>query len=378
MAAPLSVCFVALNSFSLFRRSSEVSHIGGAEAQQYEIACYLRDQGHRVTFIVKDHGQPARMEHEGITVLSAYQQDAGLPVLRFFHPRWSGLAAAMQAADAQIYYQRSSGAETGQVALWCARHKRRFVYGVASGGDCMAALPAINRAMDRQLFRIGLRRADCIVAQTDTQKSLLRSDFDLDSVVIPNVIRRPEASPESGDQQTKRVPKSVLWVGRVAPVKRVEWILEIATAQPDYQFRLVCGLNHKTDYAVRLVEQLEQLSNVTLIDSMSRPELFVEYQKASVLLLTSRMEGFPNVFIEAWLAGTPVLSTFDPDQLVLNNRLGWIEDTQAALIARLAGGLFESQEQEAGMRDRVLRYAQEHHAPEVLLPRFETMLRSLL
>lgn len=372
MTQPLSICFVALNSYSLFEQSNQVRHIGGAESQQYEMACYLRDQGHRVSFIVKDHGQPDEIQHDGITVYSAYQADAGLPVLRFFHPRWSSVARAMRRADADIYYQRSSGSETGQVALWCRSNKRKFVYGIASEGDCVPELPFISRGMDRSLFRFGLRQADRVVAQTARQAQLLQIHFGREATVIPNVIRPPESLEAPPRQQD-----TLLWVGRIAPVKRVEWIVALAKTQPHYAFRLVGGVNAESDYTRKLIDELQALPNVTLIPSMPRPRLFDEYRKASVLLLTSELEGFPNVFIEAWLCGTPVLSTFDPDQLVSTKGLGWIAQTQQALQERLAAGLFPSLDAEAAMRAHVAEYARRQHAPEQVLPRFEALLQTL-
>jgi hypothetical protein len=79
-----------------------------------------------VSFVTLDYGQPDGIQHHGITVYKAYAPDSGLPVLRFVHPRWTGLWAAMARADADVYYTRCAGYEVGQATLWCRRHRRRF------------------------------------------------------------------------------------------------------------------------------------------------------------------------------------------------------------------------------------------------------------
>ena len=49
---------------------------------------------------------------------------------------------------------------------------------------------------------------------------------------------------------------------------------------------------------------------------------------ASLLLSTSDGEGFPSVFLEAWAAGTPVVSIqIDPDHKIRDGELGVVAGT---------------------------------------------------
>jgi len=53
------------------------------------------------------------------------------------------------------------------------------------------------------------------------------------------------------------------------------------------------------------------------------------YQIANskALISTSPMEGFPNIFIEAWACGIPVLSlSFDPGGVIKREQLGEVAD----------------------------------------------------
>jgi glycosyltransferase involved in cell wall biosynthesis len=49
---------------------------------------------------------------------------------------------------------------------------------------------------------------------------------------------------------------------------------------------------------------------------------------AILLVNTSELEGFPNVFLEAWSCGTPVATLgVDPDGLIHDEGLGWVCDS---------------------------------------------------
>ena len=77
-------------------------HIGGAEVQQVRIASWLAERCYSVSFVTLDHGQPDGINVTGVTVRKAYAAEDGIRGLRFIHPRWSGLWAAMSRANADL------------------------------------------------------------------------------------------------------------------------------------------------------------------------------------------------------------------------------------------------------------------------------------
>jgi len=66
--------------------------------------------------VVADYGQRDAAEWEAIRVFKAYRPDAGIPVLRFIHPRWTGMWSALARADADLYYTSCAGMHVGLVA----------------------------------------------------------------------------------------------------------------------------------------------------------------------------------------------------------------------------------------------------------------------
>ena len=98
------VCFVGLWNLSVLAR--EYAHLGagGAQLQQVSLARHLVERGLDVSMVVADLGQADGRIWDRIRTFKAYRPDAGVPLLRFFHPRWTGLWGAMRRADADVYY----------------------------------------------------------------------------------------------------------------------------------------------------------------------------------------------------------------------------------------------------------------------------------
>src|SRR5205814_8327805 len=133
--------------------------------------------GYRVSLMCLGFGRPGGAEVDGITVYSTDRPDAGLPLLRFFHPRVSAMWRAMREVDADVYYQRSSAMLTGVVAEFCRRHGKRSVYAAASDVDFIPGHQPIRFGRDRWLFERGLARVDRIVVQNAGQRENCRRHY---------------------------------------------------------------------------------------------------------------------------------------------------------------------------------------------------------
>lgn len=370
------ICFVALNSFNLVSNQGDMGHIGGAEVQQWLAANWLRERGFQISFITLDHGQADRSQHNGFTVYKAYNSKSGLPGIRFIWPRWSGLWSALQRANCDIYYQRGAGLETGQVALWCRLNRRKFVHAVAHEPDCTPELPMLIKFRERLLFRYGLRSADAIIAQTEAQQSLLLHHFERRSYLIKNCALSPSSEGDHVAPTKHLANRSVLWIGRLSPVKRFEWLLDLAAKMPDINFIAIGGANKSSEYDRSLQDIALTLPNVKMIGEVQYAKMHEYYLTAAVLCCTSLKEGFPNVFLEAWREGIPVVSTVDPDGTVTKNNLGFIANSVAELSHHL-NIIFANENKYIELSNNCRSYFRDNHIPERTLPALEQLLMTL-
>jgi len=327
-----SICFVGLANLPVLAREYGRHGVGGAELQQTLLAKALAAQGYDVSMVVADYGQPDGAAWDGIRTYKAYRTEAGIPVLRFIHPRWTGLWAAMKRARANIYYTSCAGALLGQVVLFARLHGARVAFRIASNSDCDPSALLIRYWRDKRLYRYGLRRADLVLAQTPEQQQALLKNFRRESRVVASMT----------DTNGRRLSFEerdicVLWVGNIRALKRPELLLEAARKLPRLQFHIIGG---PMPGAEALYEQVRaaalQVPNVRFHGPVPYQEVGDFYERARVFVGTSEIEGFPNTYLQAWARGTPVVAFLDPEHLIARNGMGRAVTSVAQMCAEIA------------------------------------------
>ncbi len=375
LAIPLipSVCFVAHNAYGALA-GLDTGHIGGIERQQSLMARWMADHGHDVSMITWDEGQDDGKSIHGVKVFKLCRREDGKPGLRFFHPRWTGLARAMKRADADIYYYNCGDLGLGQVALWTSRHGKKTVYSVASDPDCDPQLPTLKPLRERTLYRYGLQHTDLVVAQTLRQKDMLQDGFGIRAEVIPMPCAGFANGSDLHDSE-ERTPR-ILWVGRFSREKRLEWLLDVAQNLPQYVFDVAGAANARTDYARVLLQRAGKMPNVVLHGRLVHHDLGALYRRARLLCCTSVFEGFPNTFLEAWSVGLPIVSTFDPDQVIARKGLGKTACSMDELCTGITAFLENPKLwQETSTAAQV--YFHTHHTLEAVMPRFVQLFQQI-
>jgi glycosyltransferase involved in cell wall biosynthesis len=313
-AAPLRrphLCFVAPYVWPVLSGDPNIQVVGGAEVQQSILARLFAAAGYPVSMITLDYGQPSPTRVDGITVHKAFREGAGIPVLRFLHPRLTTMWRALREADADVYYQRSSAMWTGVVAEFCRRHGKRSIYAGASDRDFETGQEQITHARDRWLFRRGLARVDRIVAQNPFQRESCRRNHQREALVIPSCYVPPAHARRAGLEHDR-----VLWVGTIHDYKRPHWFLDIAERLPHRRFVMIGGPSVggerlKPGYFEEVSARAARLPNVEFTGFLPLAEVERWFDRARLLVLTSVYEGMPNVFLQAWARGVPTVASVD-------------------------------------------------------------------
>lgn len=365
------ICFVGLASLPVLAPEFEQYGMGGAELQQTLLAKALARRGFQVSMVVGDYGQQDGAAWSGVHTYKASRPREGVPVLRFVHPRWTKLVAALRRAAADVYYLSTAGAQVGQVALWASRNGRRMIYWVASDADCEPARLLISFWRDRKLYEYGLRRADVILAQSVKQQELLRRNYGLDSSVVSSLVDFPDCVLPLGERDI-----SVLWVSNIQRLKRPEMFLELARCLPDLPASMVGGAHTKARHLFEQVRSAaSRVGNVTFHGQLPYRATQRVFDRARVFVNTSEIEGFPNTFLQAWVRGIPVVSFLDPDGVIQREGLGHAVasvEEMAAAVQRLA--VDPQAWGEAGARCRA--YMTRHYAEDqTVTPYLETFGR---
>ncbi len=311
----MKICLVGLDNLPVLAPQYRQHHIGGESVQQTLLGRALARRGHEVSMVVADYGQGDGTQWDAIRVFKAFHPGAGLPVLRFVHPRCTGLWSALERAGAELYYTSCAGMQVGLLALFCRRFRKRFVFRAASDSDCDPSRLLVRYARDRWLYGYGLRRADAILVQSAFQADTLKRCYGLAGRVAGMLVEKPAPTADRDID--------VLWVGNIRRVKRPDRMLELARGLPHRKIHMAGGpLPGDAALFQEVRHAAAACANVTFHGRLSYWEANNLYDRARVLVNTSDVEGFPNSYLQAWVRGVPVVTLIDPDSVIEREGLG--------------------------------------------------------
>jgi glycosyltransferase involved in cell wall biosynthesis len=372
----LSVCFVAPHIWPVFSGDPRIELVGGAEVQQATIARLLAADGFRVSMVTLDYGQPDAVVLDGIAVHKAFAPHAGLPLLRFLHPRMSSMLRAMRAADADVYYYRSASMWAGVMAEFARRHGRRSIYAGASDRDFAPGTGGqIRYARDRWLFRHALRSVDSVVVQNLQQQAACRALTGREAIHIPSCYALPAgASP----RREHDADGPVLWVGTIQTHKRPELLLELARRLPRRRFVMIGGeMPGHAELYQRIRAAAAGVPNVEFKGFLPLAEVERWFDRARVHVTTSRFEGMPNVCLQAWARGVPTVGTLDVGARLDGEQVYPAFDDLDAFASHL-DRLLQNEDDWGRASNRCREYFERTHSPAEVRSRYASLLRELV
>lgn len=367
--ALIRVCFLSTHAYGLFVPGAVPGEIGGAEVQFHHLATELaRDPDFRSALICGDHGQAAVETREGVTLYRApTARPSDSAALRLAHA-WQ-YWRLFRLVDADVYVTTATTANILLVALFCRRYGKKHIHRTAHErevGDLHR-----RRGLMPTLYRAGFRRADLIVTQHEAHRDALARNTGVAARVLRNAF--PVAERKIPDDARKHV----LWVGRCLPWKRPEAFLSLAERFPSQRFVMVApGAGSAGPFARRVAERARRLENLVLRDGVPFADSQALFDAALVFVNTSEEEGFPNTFLQAGLAKTPIVSLrVDPGGAVSRSGGGYVCGDSEVQMARAVGLLLESAEERRRRGEAAFRYVTENHDLAKVAEAFKGMLR---
>jgi glycosyltransferase involved in cell wall biosynthesis len=348
---------------------------GGAERQMVLLAHALAAPGTRVAHIVYPVDAPVPLP-DGLTL-----------VYRRGHSGkhgWLGrlievgrIWRSLEEARPRVLIVRTGTPVVGLAALYCRLRRARLVFSGANNSD-FTLERLTDRRSRRALYTLGVRLADAVVVQSSDQLALAERAFpNLKRVVhIPSFAENAVVQPP----RPRAVPDGFLWVGRVAEYKRPLRYLDLARALPESHFRMIPVPDEPSAYQ-RLEEvraAAQDIANLELLPPVPHAETLALIDRAVAVVNTSRLEGMPNVFLEAWARGVPVLSLeFDPDEVIADRGLGNMADGSWERFVEGARSLWATREDRSAYAQRTVAYVREVHSIEAVGAAWQRLISSL-
>ena len=265
-----------------------------------------------------------------------------------------------------IITMKCAGALTGILALICRLLKTPFLYQVANDFEVDDRVKTKLKFFSYLLFKTALKIATFIRCQNDYQYTKLKQLYPNKKIMkVHNACSfELNLSPEKTKEEN-----IIAWIGIIQDQKNLPALKEIAIRLPHLTFKIAGKvpppeiLSNKTRAAV---SELEELNNVMFLGHLERAHIKNLLDESKALICTSHFEGFPNIFLESWARGTPVI-TFDwinPDLIITKYNLGKIAKDVEDLIKIL--GIHCSEPISIDYQKHLSSYVKNNHTGKIL------------
>lgn len=338
--------------------SGDPAAVGGAERQQWLLACALARAGWSVTVGTRERLEEGQRQAIHGVEYVGIGRGMYLPTLcRFLmseRPDWLYLRCAQHLLGPIVQMARWGGIGT--------------IFSAGFDTDVRPRQALTRRRRLWPLYAWGLAQAERLFLQHAEQLSALPLKWRSKAHIVPSLAGEPVPAKPHLDRD-----KYVAWVGMLRRHKRPDLLVEIARQAPAVKF-VLCGgpstFGTAPGYGEEVMDALRMLPNVEFLGKVPPATAQRVIEDAAALLSTSSGEGFPNTFLQAWSSGTPVVSLqIDPDHIIRRFGLGAISNgVQGAVedIERLVGSA--ERREEIAVRSR--QYVAAHHSAPAVVKAF--------
>ncbi len=303
---------------------------GGGELQIALLAKSLAMAGNEVV-IIDPEGKEDFVSEDGIKVITVKGWEKGLWMLRTLTHRLPQFYSLLKEQNADIYYCRIRDFRHILVYRAARKVKAKFILALASDLDILSFRMRCKHSYLTQrgdlwtlfngifieiLYPFLLHKADVVFTQHIGQKAIL-DKWNINSIVNPNLFDL-----KAFQNHENPVRNEFAYVGSLAKRKGFVQFFELVKKCPQYKFKVIGQPRDRAGFLY--FEKLKFYDNVTLLGRLDHSETIKHIANSKALISTSPMEGFPNIFIESWACGVPVLSLHvNPGSVFEKENLGY-------------------------------------------------------
>ena len=296
---------------------------GGAELQLSIIIKELVDLGHSVSvidFYIKDDERISK----NLIVYSLARRSSN-----YLH-RLIAFYKLLIEQNSNYYYARmpSSFHLIGYIAA--RKLKKKFVLGLAHDLDTFNFYQRYNYKYglrtgwlhlkqlitNELIFNYLLKKSDFIIAQHEVQQMNLKKRG-----IYANICLNLFDNKQHQGQINNSNNGTYLFLGSIDKSKGIDMMENIILRCKTANFKIIGRC--RDEYSKRKLQRIIRNKNVDYYNQLSHDEVFNHLTNSKALISTSQLEGFPNIFLESWSVGTPVISlNVNPGNVITKFDLG--------------------------------------------------------
>jgi len=299
---------------------------GGTEYQQFLIGSHLKKLGYKMFYLFIDNGDP--VEYENYFELLKIRKRVFLRKIlgKYFFIDAFKVYRLLKKVRPDVILIRSGFAYVGIAAKYSIGHECKMIWQVAAEKDVNPFEFEYRRSIifdyiDKKFLAFGIKKADYIIGQAEYQYDLIyrnygrRCDF-----IIPNFHPIPQEKIE------KYMPVKIVWIANFKELKQPEVFIKLADDFRNFNNLkfIMIGRPDASRWGKRIIAELNKRENIDYMGELSLNKVNDILRISHIFVNTSRYEGFPNTFIQAWMRIVPVVSlNVDPDDIIKKNSIGF-------------------------------------------------------
>jgi len=333
---------------------------------QYQAKCLIdrliSEGAYDITYLTRNFN--AAYRPNGYKIINVGSQLNVMKGLFFDAPN---LLKFLKRIHPDVIYQRVGCAYSG-IAAYYARHNRcNMVWHVASNADVIPfkfrlSRNVVRRYIDKKFLEYGVRHATHIVVQTHDQAILLGTYYGRSpSALVYNFHPLPT------EMIQKSEPIRIVWIANLKPLKQPELFVSLARDLQELdgvQFVMIGSLQGARHWRRAIMRDMANTKNLVHLGAKNQDVVNAILASGHILVHTSRMEGFANTFIQAWMRQVPVVSlSINPDKILDDNRIGFCSGSYEKLKEDVLT-LIENTDLRHEIGKRAQTYAFKHHSED--------------
>jgi glycosyltransferase involved in cell wall biosynthesis len=300
--------------------------LAGTEIATYFMAVHLAQRGHNVHVItILDEGLPGESCEKGFYIYR-------IPLIRirifgaFFY--WYNVFMKIRKIDPDLVHVQSLVA--GMPAL-ISKKLWRIPYVVWGQGSDVYFPKGYIQLTNKMI----MKNAGSAIALTKDMKRAMQDIYARDIAIVPNGINMADLSDEPRRRNEEDHGKRVLYVGRLSPVKGVQYLIramkQVHDTIPDAKL-IIIGHGRERKMLETLSKELGIQKHVQFSGEVPHEKVLSFMQQADVFVLPSLSEGFPMVIVEALACGLPVVASRvgGMPEIITNDTNGYLVEAKDA------------------------------------------------
>ena len=280
------------------------------------------------------------------------------------------LYQVLKKLNPDIIYQNGGSSHTGIAAFYSKKNNSKLIHQICNDNTIKKikyfnSKSSIRFLLNDIAFRYGIKRADIVVGQSSQQNELLITNYKRAcDIIVPLGHPVPKIS-KKNEEKIK-----ILWVSNFKfHQKQPELFIELAKQFKNYNnvtFVMIGKSIGEKEKFKSLLMEIKKTKNLVYLGGTTQDQVNNHLASGNLLINTSRYEGFPNVYVQAWMREVPIVTLYiDPNCILKNEKIGFHSGNMINMIEDVKK-LIENRKLLVKMGKKAREYAIKEHSIDVM------------